>query len=60
MEQDVPMLVMLKGAKEDDPETSSKQMMHLKLLVLGDEQSPGNVRVEITSEDDIFFQYIGK
>ena len=34
--------------------------MHLKLLVMGDEHSPGNIRLEITSEDDIFFHYVGK
>jgi hypothetical protein len=34
--------------------------MHLKVLVLGDEQEPGNVRFEITSMEDIFFHYFGK
>ena len=51
---------MLKGGKEDDPQSSSRQVMHLKVLVMGDEQEPGNVRLEITSEEDIFFHYVGK
>jgi hypothetical protein len=33
--------------------------MHLKVLVLGDEAEPGNVRFEITSMEDIFFHYVG-
>ena len=32
-------------------------MMHIKVLVVGDEQEAGKLRFEITSMDDIFFHY---
>lgn len=38
---------------------TSLEMMTLKVLCRGDEQCPGNVRVEITSDKDIYFHYRG-
>ena len=55
-ERDLPMRVATKGMESTH---SSNEIMHLKVLVLGDEQEPGNVRFEITSMDDIFFHYVG-
>lgn len=34
-------------------------MMSFKVLCRGDEQDPGNIRIEITSDKDIFFHYRG-
>ena len=38
----------------------TRESMHLKVLVIGDESDPGNIRLEITSLDDIFFHYVSK
>ena len=39
---------------------TSLEMMNMKVLCRGDEQCPGNVRIEITSDKDIFFHYRGE
>lgn len=44
--------------KQHEDTHASQETMHLKVLVLGDEAEPGNVRFEITSMDDIFFHYV--
>jgi hypothetical protein len=35
-------------------------MMHLKVLCRGHEEDPGNIRIEVTSDKDIFFHYRGE
>ena len=55
IELDLPMTVVLKGQEDA---LKSDEQMHLKVLVLGDEQEPGNIRFEITSMEDIFFHYV--
>lgn len=35
--------------------------MHLRILIRGDEQDPesiGSIKIELTSEEDIFFNYV--
>jgi hypothetical protein len=51
---------MVVSALGQESSLTSNEIMHLKVLVLGDEQEPGNVRFEITSMEDIFFHYVGK
>lgn len=53
---ELPMTVTLLGKEKTH---TSLEMMSLKVLCRGDEQCPGNVRVEITSDKDIFFHYRG-
>ena len=53
-EIDIPIQVQL---KDHENTHFTKEKMHLKVLVIGDEEEPGNVRLEITSLDDIFFHY---
>ena len=39
----------------------SMEVMHLRILIRGDEQDPesiGSIKLELTSEDDIFFNYV--
>lgn len=38
---------------------TSLEIMNVKVLCRGDEQCPGNVRLEITSDKDIYFHYRG-
>lgn len=47
------MQVQLKG----DEDMNSVEMMNLRILVKGDEDQPGTVKFEITSNEDIFFHY---
>ena len=37
---------------------NSTELIHMKVLVMGEENDPGGVRFELTSEDDIFFHYV--
>lgn len=57
IEVDLEMCIEL---REYEQTHSTKESMHLKVLCLGDEQEPGNVRLEITSMEDIFFHYTSK
>jgi len=54
VELDLPMEVVLM----EDKDSASNEILHVKVLVKGDDQDPQAVRVELTSEDDIFFHYI--
>lgn len=39
----------------------SAELMHLRILIRGDEQDPesiGSIKLELTSEEDIFFNYV--
>lgn len=56
-EVDIEMMIQL---KDHENSHCTKESMHLKVLVIGDEEDPGNVRLEITSMDDIFFHYISR
>jgi hypothetical protein len=51
------MTIQLKGKEKTH---TSVEIMEMKVLCRGDEQCPGNVRVEITSDKDIFFHYRGE
>jgi hypothetical protein len=42
----------------DEQNCPSNEILHIKVLVKGDDQDPQAVRVELTSEDDIFFHYV--
>ena len=42
----------------EDKNSASNEILHVKVLVKGDDQDPQAVRIELTSEDDIFFHYI--
>ena len=67
-ECDVKMIVQLKPNKFSQPDVTdfvgtleSAELMHLRILIRGDEQDPesiGSIKLELTSEEDIFFHYI--
>ena len=62
------MIVQLKPNKYTQPDVTdfvgtleSAELMHLRILIRGDEQDPesiGSIKIELTSEDDIFFNYV--
>ena len=68
LETDLPMIVKLKAIRKglahyiDDGEGAhvqmqSEELMHFKVLIMGDEDEPGTVHIELTSDEDIFFHY---
>ena len=54
IELDLPVEVVLM----EDKDSASNEVLHVRVLVKGDEQDPSAVKVELTSEDDIFFHYV--
>jgi hypothetical protein len=54
IELDIPMEVGLL----EDRSSASNEILHIRVLVKGDDQDPQSVRVDLTSEDDIFFHYV--
>lgn len=67
-ECDLNMIVQLKPNKFTQPDVTdfvgtleSSELMHLRILIRGDEQDPesiGSIKLELTSEEDIFFNYV--
>jgi hypothetical protein len=66
IDNDLLMNVMLKefGASNnsDSPtesnNLSSNEIIHFRVLVLGDDYCPGKIKIELSSEEDIFFHYV--
>lgn len=47
------------GLKNNTDEAlNSNELIHIRVLVKGDDQDPQAVRLELTSEEDIFFHYV--
>ena len=67
-EADLKMLVRLKPVRQDPSGSvdgnaealNSVELIHFKVLCMGQENDPGSVRFELTSDDDIFFHYVCK
>ena len=67
-ETDLSMMVQLKQNFLQTPDITdfigtleSSEEMHLRILIRGDEEDPeniGSIKLELTSEDDIFFHYV--
>ena len=53
---DLTMQVSLKGSNQSD--FVSNELIHIKVMIKGDDQDPQAVRLELTSEEDIFFHYV--
>ena len=56
------MTVKLKTFKrtnfdDDNDGLSSNEVIHMKVLHTGDRDMGGNIYIELTSEDDLFFHY---
>lgn len=56
-EREVPFELRVQQAAEAAQEVGTLEAVKVKLLVLGDEGAPSAVRVELTSENDLFFNY---
>lgn len=57
-EREVPFELRVQQADANTPqEAGTLEAVRVKLLLLGDEASPSAFRVELTSENDLFFHY---
>lgn len=57
-DREVPFELRAHEFAEGPAESGSLEAIKVKILVLGDEHSPVSLRVECTSESDLFFYYI--
>jgi hypothetical protein len=56
-DKEVPIEIRIADSEEQASQMGSLEGLRTKLFVQGEPQHPDNVRVEITSEADLFFQY---
>ena len=56
-EREVPFELRVQHAQDTPQEVGTLEAVKVKLLLLGDEASPAALRVELTSESDLFFHY---
>ena len=56
-EREVPMELRVQQAENTPQEVGTLEAVKVKLLVRGEEAAPTAIRVEITSENDLFFNY---
>jgi len=56
-EREVPLEMRVQQANDHPQEAGTLEGVKVKLLLLGDDESPTALRVELTSENDLFFHY---
>jgi hypothetical protein len=56
-EREVPFELRVQQAADAPQEVGTLEAVKVKLLLLGDEASPSAIRMELTSENDLFFNY---
>jgi len=56
-DREVPFELRVQDAETGPQEVGTLEAIRCKILALGDEQSPQHCRVELTSENDLFFHY---
>eukprot|EP00753_Platysulcus_tardus_P001184 PLAT11134.1.p1 GENE.PLAT11134.1~~PLAT11134.1.p1 ORF type:complete len:273 (+),score=76.93 PLAT11134.1:3-821(+) len=57
-DRECPLALRFAGEEADGIERGSLESTKVKLLVLGDDAAPESVRVELSSESDLFFHYM--
>jgi len=57
-EREVPFELRVQQVADAPQEVGTLEAVKVKLLLLGDESAPSAIRVELTSENDLFFNYI--
>ena len=62
LQADLIMNVKLKTFKrinfdDDGEQLASNEVIHVKVLTTGDDDQGGNLFIELTSEEDLFFHY---
>ena len=56
-EREVPFELRVQQAADTPQEVGTLEAVKVKILLLGDQASPAAIRVELTSENDLFFNY---
>jgi len=56
-EREVPFELRINSGGRNPEEVGSLESVKAKILVLGEENSPENIRLELSSENDLFFYY---
>ena len=56
-EREVPFELRVQQSADTPQEVGTLEAVKVKMLLLGDEASPTAIRVELTSENDLFFNY---
>ena len=56
-DREVPFELRVQQVSEVPQEVGTLEAVRVKILILGDDQAPGVIKVELTSENDLFFHY---
>lgn len=56
-DREVPFELRVQDAETGPQEVGTLEAIRCKILALGEEQSPAHCRIELTSENDLFFHY---
>jgi len=57
-DREVPFELRLQESSEGEQEVGTLEAIKVKILMLGDDTSPHSVRIELSSENDLFFHYM--
>jgi len=57
-EREVPFELRVQQVTDAPQEVGTLEAVRVKMLILGDEAAPSAIRVELTSENDLFFNYV--
>ena len=57
-DREVPFELRIQDAGSGPQEVGTLEAIKTKVLVLGEDSSPRHIKVELTSENDLFFHYI--
>merc|ERR1719162_2599693 len=56
-DREVPFELRVQDAETGPQEVGTLEAIRGKILIMGDEQMPQHCRIELTSENDLFFHY---
>ena len=56
-DREVPFELRVQQVSEVPQEVGTLEAVRVKMLLLGDDASPGVIKMELTSENDLFFHY---
>lgn len=57
-DRNVPFELRIQDISSGAQEVGTLESIRVKILVLGDSMSPANLRIELVSENDLFFHYV--
>ena len=57
-DREVPFELRIQEAGQTPQEVGTLEAIKVKVLVLGEDSSPQHIKVELTSENDLFFYYL--